>query len=125
MPSYPQHLAKAQSNLAFVSFLRSSNTSFFDWMILGYFLAALHHVEAYFDSCYTRSHGNHLGRRRAMLQDRRLSSFFNTYRSLETYSQTARYGIKQFDQKYVDQRVLPHFQRLQAGIESLDPRLKL
>jgi hypothetical protein len=124
MPAFPQHLAKAQSNLSFVDFLKSSKSSFFDWMIVGYFLTALHHVEAYFDSCYGKSYGNHLDRRKAMLQDGRLSSFYSLYRALETYSQTARYGVKQFDQKYVDQRVLSHFQRLKAGIESLEPKLK-
>ena len=94
-------------------------------MILGYFFTALHHVEAYFDSCYGKSYHNHLERRRAILSDGRLSSFYGLYRALKTYGQTARYGIKQFDQKYVDHRVLPHFQRLQAGIESLEPKLKL
>ena len=125
MPSYPQHLAKARSNLNFISFVVKSGAGFFDWIILAYFLTALHHVEAYFDSCYGKSYSDHMTRRRAISNDGRLSSYFTLYRQLETYSQTARYGVKEFDQQYVDKRVLPHFQRLRAGVEALEPKLKL
>jgi len=125
MPAFPQHLAKARDNIAFVAFLRSSGTAYFDWMILAYFLAALHHVEAYFDHCFLKSYGNHYDRREAIRMDRRLSTFWNHYRALETFSQTARYGVKKFDQKYINERILPHFQTLQHGIEGLEHKLKL
>jgi hypothetical protein len=125
MPSFPQHVAKARSNLAFVAFLAKSGQGFYDWTILAYFLTALHQVEAYFDSCYGKSYSDHMSRRRAIAQDGRLSSYFAIYRQLETYSQTARYGVKTFDQKYIDQRIVPHFERLRSGIESLEPKLKL
>jgi hypothetical protein len=125
MPPFAQHLDKARENLSFVAFLKSSATSYFDWMILAYFLAALHHVEAYFDHCFGKSYGSHYDRRQAIRMDARLSTFWNHYRALETYSQTARYGVKKFDQKYVDSRVAPHFQTLQRGIEGLASKLKL
>ena len=94
-------------------------------MILAYFLAALHHVEAYFDHCYLKSYANHSQRREAIRTDTRLSTLWNHYRALETYGQTARYGVKKFDQKYIDDRVVPHFQTLKMGIEGLQPKLKL
>ena len=125
MPPYTQHLAKAKSNLSFVDFLGPSQASFLDWVILGYFLTALHHVEAYFDFFYGKSFGNHTKRRRAIIGDTRLANYFSCYRQLETYSQTARYGIKQFNHQYIQRRVIPQFQKLRTAIESFDHSLKL
>ena len=125
MPSHAQHIAKCKSNLAFVTFAEGAGDAFLDWVILGYFLTSLHHVEAYFDVFFGQHYGNHVTRRRAVDKDTRLAPFFNDYRRLEIYSQTARYGVKRFDKSYIQRRVMPHFKQLRNAIESFDPSLQL
>lgn len=125
MPSSTQHLDKARSNLNFAQFVARSSRGFIDWVITAYFYAALHYIEAYFDLFHQVHYRKHAYRSRAISNDPRLSPIYNDYRRLQTYSETARYGIKQFDDTYVSRRILPHFTRLRASIEVIDPSLRI
>jgi len=124
MPSYSQHLAKVRSNLGFVEFLLKSRAGFLDWAITGYFYSAVHLVEAYFDKLFGKHYGSHPDRRRAIACDANLSALYSCYRQLETYSRVARYGIKHFDDKYINARVMPQFRKFRAAVEALHPDLR-
>lgn len=125
MATFLQHIAKARSNLQLATFLDSSGRTFFDWVIAAYFYAALHHVEAYFDLVHRSHYRKHGDRSRAISNDPRLTTGYNHYRRLQTYSETARYGARSFDRTYIQQRAFPHFTKLRQLIESIDPSLKI
>ena len=125
MPSYSQHLSKAQSNLDFIKFITTNSKSFCDWVITAYFYAALHLIEAYFDFSIRTHYRKHGDRSKAIARDQKLSPIYNDYRKLQTYSQTARYGSKVFDTNYVQNRAVLHFNKLRSSIEGLNPSLRI
>lgn len=125
MPGYPQHLAKARTNLDFIKFVSTKSTAFFDWIITAYFYAALHLIEAYFDFSYGTHYRKHGERSRAIISDPALSPIYNHYRKLQTYSETARYKTKSFDNTYVQGRAVPHFNKLRSSIEGINPSLRI
>lgn len=125
MPSCAQHIGKVRSNLSFVQSLLGSQPGFFDWAITGYFYSAVHLAEAYFDRFSGKHYGNHPARKKAIVNDQNISGLFAPYRQLETYSRVARYGIKQFDLKYIRERVEPQFQKFRKGIEPLHSDLRI
>lgn len=118
-------MGKVRSNLDFVNFLLSSGPRFLDWAITGYFYSAVHLAEAYFDRFGGRHHRKHQDRRMAIVSDTRVGSLYNSYRKLETFSQIARYEVKQFDLTYVSQRVVPRFKDFRKGVESIHPDLQV
>jgi hypothetical protein len=125
MPECRQHVEKVRSNLTFVSFLLRANEGFFDWIITGYFYAAVHLMEAYFDLSGAKHYRRHLYRRQAINADGKIRHLFAAYRSLETYSEVARYGVKRFDVSYVKTRVVPKFEKIRGEIGQFDPSLSV
>lgn len=125
MPSCAQHMDKVRSNLGFVALLLKTGVRFLDWVITAYFYSAVHLAEAYFDRFAGKHYGNHPNRRAAIALDKNISHLYGSYRQLETYSRVSRYGIKQFDMKYVNRRVKPQFQKFSSGIETLHQDLHI
>lgn len=125
MPECRQHVEKVRSNLAFVSFVLRANAGFIDWIITGYFYAAVHLVEAYFDLSAGKHQRRHLYRREAINADSRIRPLFAAYRSLETYSEVARYGVKHFDLSYLESRVVAKFEKIRGELGRLDPSLSV
>jgi len=125
MPECRQHVEKVRSNLTFVSFLLGASPGFWDWIITGYFYAAVHLIEAYFHFSAGKHHRRHLYRRQAINADGKIRHLFAAYRSLETYSEVARYGVKRFDLSYLRGRVVPKFEKIRGEIGQLDPSLSV
>ncbi len=125
MPACGQHIAKVRTNLAFVDFLLKARVGYLDWVTTGYFYASVHLVEAYFDFSAKQHYGRHGPRRRAISSDVKISHIFHPYRQLETYSIVARYGVKTFDETYIQKRVVPKFEMLRAEIGKLDRSLSI
>lgn len=125
MPPSDQHINKARKNLQFTNFVLKGQSGYVDWVITAYFYAAVHLVEAYFDLSSNRHYGTHVKRREAISRDSQISGLFTIYRQLETYSRTARYGVKNFDLTYLNTRVVPKFQRLKSTMASLNASLTL
>jgi hypothetical protein len=125
MPPCNQHVNKARQNLQFTNFVLKGQGRYIDWVITAYFYAAVHLVEAYFDLSSSRHYGTHVKRREAISRDSQISGLFSIYRQLETYSRTARYGVKTFDLAYLNNRVIPKFQTLRSKIASFNGSLAL
>ena len=125
MPPCDQHVNKARQNLQFTNFVLNGQSGYIDWVITAYFYAAVHLVEAYFDLSSNRHYGTHVKRREAISRDSQISGLFGIYRQLETYSRTARYGVKTFDLAYLNDRVVPKFEKLKSTLASFDGSLAL
>lgn len=94
MPSREEHLDQARRNESFCSETRS--IPFREWVLTGWFYAALHYVEAFFAtrhspearSAHKMTHGK---RQRRMSGESDLLPIFPDYEELKTQSENARY----------------------------------
>jgi hypothetical protein len=96
-----EHIRKARHNEDFVATFDHDTTLFLDWVVNGYFYAALHYVGAYFKEVKRTQSSSHKFTDDQMMADANLDRIYNDYLDLKNDSQQARYLDGTFDPDYV------------------------
>jgi len=91
MPSATQHCTKINHNRDFVTFLKTSPSSFNDWVITGMFYTALHQIERYLDEKVGHHCNTHSQRHDWMFRTADLNRIWYDYQDLYNMSMDARY----------------------------------
>ena len=95
MPDSREHLEKARHNEAFVGQFNVEESPYLDWVVTGYFYAAVHYVEAYLARS-NRHSTDHRARDSAVRRDAVLATVYNEYSDLKNDSINARYHMYRF-----------------------------
>jgi len=96
-------------------------TPYSDWIVTSEFYAALHYVEAFFDTLYPPiHHRKHLFREKTIEEREETSPLYEDYRSLKDLSEKARYFGQHVSAERVRAEVFPSLAFIKR---SLDPYL--
>ena len=122
MPKQDEHLARAKQNLAFAESFDLDQTPYKDWVVVAYFYAALHLVDALL---YFRDHidpPNHETRGNFVREMDYLKKIRFHYKELKDRSEDARYMLLPFSKTKIDSDVIPHYREIEAHILPLLPK---
>lgn len=100
MLSVREHIEKGKHNENFLGSFDVDKTPFLDWVVTGYFYAALHYLGAYFKT-QGQQPSRHPYTDTLMLKDSNLDAIYNDYLDLKNDSEEARYGSRTFTPVYV------------------------
>jgi hypothetical protein len=121
MPSFQEHLKKADGNAAFARSLSLTKQANIDWALIALFYAALHYVEAYLakQTIHLRSHET---RDKTVARDAQLKKTYKQYAHLKYFGFNARYEVFGFAAKNVNDEALADFEAARKNIlEALQP----
>ncbi len=116
-----QHVSKARENEAFALTLDTTTPCVIEWGVTVRFYAALHYVQAYFAQ-QNITFTQHTNRATAIARDSRIRAAHDEYRSMQDYSESARYevhGIMPGHVRYIQQCL----DNIKTVIHDADPRV--
>lgn len=87
-----EHVGKARENEAFALTLDTKTPCAIEWGVTVRFYAALHYVQAYFAQ-QNITFTQHTNRATAIARDSRIQAAHGDYRSMQDYSESARYEV--------------------------------
>lgn len=114
MPTESEHLARASQNLAFAK----STTPYLDWVATAYFYAALHLVDALIWHVEKADPEDHSARR-TYLRKWYLRDISPEYRSLQDFSEDARYRLITFSKPKIENKVVPLYEEIERHVKLL------
>jgi hypothetical protein len=103
MPTKDQHIQKANLNEDFGQAIYKLDLKFGCWIVVAYYYAALHWIDAYIDNRSGYHPPNHANRESYISKDSNLrNSIYNDYRDIKDDSRLARYGIGIFNDSRIE-----------------------
>ncbi len=120
MAAPAQHIERAKRNQRFAEHFDLDKTEFLDWVVVGYFYSALQWIDAYISAMHIiPDQPGHAGRHRVINTLRELTGVSRSYRKLYSYSQNARYDLKNFSPEDIRRDVIPKVQQVRTHVEPL------
>lgn len=111
MPAENIHLAQAGKNERFYKTFDLATTEFLDWAVTGLFYSALHYIDAYL-AIKNYHPSKHEFRTPLVGREAKLRIIFRDYRRLKDESEAARYRVKKFKRKEVEDLESKRFKRV-------------
>lgn len=112
MPAENIHLAQAGKNERFYKTFDLATTEFLDWAVTGLFYSALHYIDAYLARVKDYHPPEHKPRTRLVATEAKLGIIYEDYRRLKDQSEAARYRVKKFKRKEVEDLESKRFKRV-------------
>lgn len=113
-----QHVHRARQNEAFAQHFDLDTTPYRDWVVTGYFYAALHWIDAFLCASGKRT-DKHSERNTHVNNIPELTPISRQYRMLYSYSRNVRYDLVDFTPERVRKDVQPKLQLIRAHMEAL------
>lgn len=114
MSTPAKHLGYADRNENFASLL-DSQSSYYEWAIVGLFYSALHIVKAYVIKLRGKGFNSHSDRNSFVARETVLKKVFPEYKHLYLSSRAARYNSRRFSpQEYRDH--LDHLEKVENQV---------
>jgi hypothetical protein len=125
MPHKNIHLMQARHNEHLAADLdKMAGTPYPDWIATSEFYAALHYVEAFFDTLHPPiHHRKHLFREKTIEEREETSSIYEDYRGLKDLSEKARYFGQQLSAEKVRAEVFPSLESIKRQLSPYVPGL--
>lgn len=116
MPAPREHQHRATQNLAFAQGFDLNTTPYLDWVVAGYFYAALHLVDALLAKQENLHPDNHEIRRIYVREKWYLKAIRDEYRTLKDKSEDARYRLITFTRPKIEREIIPLYRAIEAHI---------
>ena len=116
MPNTQQHLIRAKQNLEFAKLFDLQSTPYFDWVVVAYFYAALHLVDALLYEKEKIDPSRHELRRNYVREKWYLRGIKYEYFELKDRSEDARYRLLPLTPAKVEHEIIPLYRAIEAHI---------
>lgn len=117
MPRASEHLTRAENNLRFAESFDLKSTPFLDWVVVAYFYAALHLVDALLCQMEDLHPPNHEERNRCVKEKSYLRAIRTQYRSLKDHADDARYNLITMTSVRIEGAILPLYRAIESHIK--------
>ncbi len=107
MPTTSEHRIRAEHNLRFAKSFDLETTPYIDWVVVAYFYAALHLVDALLWEKENLNPDTHEVRTAWVKNKWYLRAIRDEYRELKDRSEDARYRLLTFTKRKVEENVIP------------------
>lgn len=121
MPTTEDHRKRAEQNLRFAQTFNLNTTPYLDWVVVGYFYAALHLVDALLYHQERIDPPNHELRREYVKTKWYLRGIKNPYRELKDRSEDARYRLYVFTPVKIETVIIPLYHAIHEHIHQQLP----
>lgn len=121
MPNTQQHLTQAKQNVEFAQSFDLHSTPYLDWVVVGYFYAALHLVDALLYEREKIDPSRHELRRNYVREKWYLRGIKDEYFELKDRSD-ARYRLLPFTREKIQREIIPLYRTIETHILKQLPR---
>ncbi|MGA7686163.1 MAG: hypothetical protein WCA58_14200 [Terriglobales bacterium] len=119
MPTKSEHLARAEHNQRFAESFELKTTPYPDWVVVAYFYAAMHLVDALLWESDKINPPNHEERGKCVKDKWYLRGIKNEYRSLKDHSEDARYRLITFTSQKIENTVVPLYKTIKVHVQQI------
>jgi uncharacterized protein (UPF0332 family) len=116
VPTTSEHRARAEQNLRFAQSFDLDTTPYLDWVVVAYFYAALHLVDALLFEKEHLNPDNHEIRRAYVREKSYLRGISIEYRNLKDRSEDARYRLLTLTRSKIEREVIPAYRAIEQHI---------
>jgi uncharacterized protein (UPF0332 family) len=122
VPNTQQHLTHAKQNVEFAQSLDLHSTPYLGWVVVAYFYAALHLVDALLYDKEKIDPSRHELRRNYVREKWYLRGIKDEYFELKDRSEDARYRLLPFTAEKIQREIIPLYRTIETHILGQLPR---